>query len=41
MSQVIMGKGGWVNHKVFERGGKKQHKQMYLFFIVHVAESIT
>ena len=45
MSQVIMGNGGftiiiaWVNHKVFVRGGKKQHKHMYLFFLVHVAES--
>ena len=39
MSQIIMGNGGFtvagVNLKVFQRGGKKQHKHMYSFFLVH------
>ena len=38
MLQIIMGKlvvltVAWLNHKVFQRGGKEQHKHMYSSFL--------
>ena len=38
MSKVIMGNGvftiAWANLKLFQRGGRKQHRHMYSFFLV-------
>ena len=38
MLKVIMGNGSftvaWANLKMFQRGGRKQHKHMYSFFLV-------